>query len=90
MTQTENRAVGHEHTVSVVGRERITVTGVSEVLSFDESSVVMDTSAGSLTLDGDELNITKLDLENATVLLRGRLLGMYYIEPRGKRKLFGR
>lgn len=90
MAQSENRAAVREHSVSIVGREKTAVTGVTEVVSFDENNVIMGTSAGSLTLDGEELNITKLDLENGVVCVEGRLHGMYYIEQRGKRRIFGR
>lgn len=91
MAQTENRPAGREHSVSVIGREKTAVTGVTEVISFDENNVIMGTAEGSLTLDGNGLNITKLDLENGVVCVEGRLVGMYYIEQsRGKRRLFGR
>lgn len=91
MAQAESSRAGmREHSVTVSGREKMTVTGVGEVISFDENNVVMETSAGSLTLDGNGLNITKLDLENGVVCVEGSLVGMYYIEQRGKRRLFGR
>lgn len=91
MAQVENsRAVGREHNVNITGRERITVTGVCEVISFDENSVVMETVDGTLTLDGTEMNVTGLDLANGQVTVTGRLMGLYYIEQRGKRRLFGR
>ncbi len=91
MAQSENsRTTLREHSVSIVGREKMTVTGVGEVISFDENNVVMETAAGALTLDGAGMNITRLDLENGTVCVEGQLVGMYYIEQRGKRRLFGR
>ena len=91
MAQTENiRASLGAQGVSIAGREKMTVTGVGEVISFDENNVVMETTAGTLTLDGTDFNITRLDLENGTVCVEGRLVGMYYIEQRGKRRLFGR
>lgn len=78
--------------VTVRGRESVSVTGVEEVESFDEESVVMTTSDGALTIDGTGLNVTKLDLTGGEVAIEGRFIGMYYAEPRKKagRRLFGR
>ncbi|MBQ3100696.1 MAG: sporulation protein YabP [Clostridia bacterium] len=91
MAQSENiRAAGRDHTVCINGRESIAVTGVCEVVSFDENSVVMETVAGTLTVDGTEMNVTGLDLANGQVNVTGKLVGLYYIEQRGKRRLFGR
>ena len=91
MAQSENiRAAEREHNVCITGRENIAVTGVCEVVSFDENSVVMETVAGTLTIDGTEMNVTGLDLANGQVTVTGKLVGLYYIEQRGKRRLFGR
>ena len=40
------------HSLALEERHRLCVSGVSEVLSFDEEQVVMDTSLGLLTVDG--------------------------------------
>ena len=50
----------------------------------------METVAGTLTVDGTEMNVTGLDLANGQVTVTGKLVGLYYIEQRGKRRLFGR
>lgn len=78
--------------VTVTAREKITVTGVEEVISFDEGSVIMATTGGTLTVDGEGLNVTKLDLTGGEVVICGHFIGMYYIDPRKKsgRRLFGR
>ena len=91
MAQSENsRVPQREHNVNIIGRERMEITGVCEVVSFDENTVVMQTTDGALTVDGNEMNVTGLDLANGRVTVSGRLVGMYYIEQKGKRRLFGR
>jgi len=96
MAQTENdRALNGQnaregHNVIITGREKIELTGVCEVISFDENTVVMQTLDGNLTVDGTEMNVTGLDLSNGRVTVSGRLVGLYYIEQKGKRRMFGR
>ena len=45
------------HSVNLEERHRLAVTGVSEVLSFDENEVVMDTALGLLTVEGKQLHV---------------------------------
>ena len=96
MAQTENdRALNGQnaregHNVIITGREKIELTGVCEVISFDENTVVMQTLDGNLTVDGTEMNVTGLDLSNGQVTVSGRLVGLYYIGQKGKRRMFGR
>ena len=52
------------HLVTMENRERLSVTGVNDVLSFDEESIVADTDMGVLVLKGVDLHVNKLNLEN--------------------------
>lgn len=85
------RAPHPAHRVALDGRERVSVTGVKDVSSFDENGVVMETVCGVLTLDGEELGISRLDLSCGEVDVTGRVIGLYYVDPgRRKKRLFGR
>lgn len=50
-------ARGAAHNINMKGRRSLQVSGVWDVLSFDESSVVMQTSMGTLSIDGEDLRI---------------------------------
>lgn len=67
------------------GRERATVTGVLEVVSFDENEVVMQTSHGMLTVSGDGLHVEKLTLEAGELVIAGRVDAMLYTDGQGSR-----
>ena len=45
------------HRLELVGRERLTVSGVEDVERFDENGIVMSTSAGVLVVTGEDLHI---------------------------------
>ena len=102
MTQngSEKAIQGRGHTLSATDRREITVKGVSEVLSFDESIVRLVTVCGILNLEGEGLRVHVLDLKSGVVAVTGRLCGVLYeedlsadegISPRGRaraRRLF--
>ena len=58
------------------------MSGVTEVVSFDESMVVLKTSLGLLTLQGQELKLKTLSLEGGQVAVDGQISGLIYEEPR--------
>lgn len=69
------------HSLSAGNRESITVTGVSDVVSFDESNVRLVTVCGILNLEGEGLRIHILNLKEGTVAVTGRLNGVLYEDP---------
>jgi sporulation protein YabP len=56
----KNRRPELAHHVIADGRERLSISGVEDVESFDEESVVAITSAGVLVVRGSQLHIDKL------------------------------
>lgn len=76
---TQNTAASpRPHSLWVSGREDITVRGVTEVLSFNESVVELITTRGYLTLEGQGLRVTALDTEGGLVSVNGLLYGALY------------
>ena len=47
------------HSLSLKGRARLTLDGVTEVVSFDEGAVILRTALGLLTVEGEGLHVTK-------------------------------
>ena len=65
-------------------RERgvLTMTGVTEVVSFDESAVVLRTSLGTLTVHGQQLQLKQLAQDGGQVAVEGTVSALIYEEPR--------
>ena len=61
------------HRLTIENRASGTMTGIREVVSFDENQVVLDTDMGLLTLKGKELHVSRLTLENGEVDLNGTI-----------------
>ena len=69
------------------GRNRLTLTGAKEVLRFDEELAELSTSLGNLTVEGTNLKLKCLSLDDGTVVVEGKLSGLRYPEPGRKRGL---
>ena len=72
------------HRVELDERNRLTVTGVEEVDSFDEEAVVMYTSGGLLTVFGSELRIERLTTDGGELCVEGRIDCLQYEDTREK------
>lgn len=59
-------------------REKISVTGVSDIHSFDDELVIIQTDLGILTIKGDDLKMNKLNLENNELIVEGKIIAIAY------------
>ncbi|MGB9809035.1 MAG: sporulation protein YabP [Caldanaerobacter sp.] len=71
------------HNVSIENREKMNITGVLNVISFDEESVIVETEMGILTVRGQGLHINKLNLDEGQVSLDGEIVNLNYSEKGG-------
>ena len=78
------------HKLQLNERKKLTMTGVTEVVSFDETAVVLQTSLGLLTVQGQQLQLKNLSMEGEQVAVEGAISALSYEEPRqgGWRRLF--
>lgn len=61
------------HTLYLDNRSKGTVTGVTDVIAFDEKEILLKTKAGKITLRGSGLTLTKLDLEHGETDIQGKV-----------------
>lgn len=85
----EEKQLQRAHKIVVIQRKSGTVTGISDVLSFDENEIVLDTEMGLLTIKGKDLHISRLTLELGEADLEGRVDSMVYSERGHKKKKEG-
>ena len=79
------------HKLTLEERSRLTMTGVTEVVSFEEHNVVLHTALGTLIVQGSDLKLKTLSLEGGQVAVDGSISALIFEEPRlsGWRHLFG-
>ena len=75
--------------IIISDRTNAVLSGVEDIISFDDTNIVMKTILGTLSVDGTDLHIVKLDLEGGDVALAGTVNGMYYIQDAPAQKQNG-
>ena len=79
------------HQLTLEGRERLTVSGVEDVERFDENTIVMSTTAGTLVVAGENLHIGKLSLDGGELHVDGQIDSLSYEDQgAGRGGLLGR
>lgn len=75
----------YAHSVNLVERKNLLITGVKKIEHFDEEQFFMETIQGFLTIKGDGLELIKLDTMQGNVTIKGNISNMTYMEESGKK-----
>ncbi len=86
----QNDASVKHHAVSMTDCTQLSVSGVTEVNSFDEFTVELVTICGNMTIEGDGLHISRLDPEKNETDISGHINGIFYSKTKEKRTGFFR
>lgn len=84
----EKKSTKLPHNLILKGRKDLSISGVLDVDSFDESTVVAYTELGELTIKGQNLHINKIDLDSGDLDLEGNILSLEYLEDKVAEKGF--
>lgn len=81
------------HKLTLEERKKLMVTGVTEVVSFDEAAVMLRTDMGTLLVQGRDLQLKTLSLDGGQMAVDGTVTALVYEEPKQSggwvRRLFG-
>lgn len=69
--------MGLSHQIMLYNREKGNLTGILDVISFDENTIVLDTDMGLLTIKGKDLHVSRLTLERGRSTSRDRQTVLY-------------
>ena len=76
-----------KHTLMLDNRSKLMITGAQDVNGFNEETVSVQTSDGTLVIKGSALHIEKLNLDTGDVCIEGKVSAMQYIGSASKSKL---
>ncbi len=76
----------YNHSINVLERKNILVTGVKKIESFDDTEFLMETVMGYLALKGEELELLKLDTMQGNVSIKGLLKSFTYLDDSIKKE----
>ena len=73
-------------------RNKLSISGVNDVLSFDDQVVIVETELGLLTIKGENLKINKLSIDTSEVIVEGEINNLAYSEHQAKSEggIFGK
>ena len=70
----------HTHSVSIVDRNVINITGVIKVENFDKTEFLIESSLGFINIKGEKLEMIKLDTLDSNIRNKGKIDSMIYLE----------
>ena len=73
------------HSISIIERKNIVITGVKKVDSFDNEEFLLETIMGYLAIKGEELEMVKLDTIQGTVTIKGFIKSFDYLDENNKK-----
>ena len=73
--------------IHLENREKLNISGVKDVLSFDDQMVILETELGLLTIKGENLRINKLSIDTLDVSIDGTINSLIYSESSPDKKI---
>ena len=87
MVVEERKNIGLNNIVQNIileNRNKLSVSGVKDVISFDDELVIIETDLGLLTVKGNNLKINKLSIDTGDVSVEGEISNLGYSDPTKK------
>lgn len=82
----EKNVIRLPHNIILEDRKTLSVSGVEDIDSFDENMVVLFTDLGELTIRGNNLHITKLNVDTGELSMDGSIVAIVYSEQPDKKQ----
>ena len=82
----ENKLESPRGNIVLENRKELSLTGVEEVISFDDEKILLNTKLGFLTIKGAELKMNKLDVQNGDVIISGTITSIVYSSKEVKKE----
>ncbi len=67
-----------QHKVIMINRKNCSLTGITDVIAFDEKEVILETQMGALFIRGENMHIKRLTLEQGEVDVEGSIDSYMY------------
>ena len=74
------------HSVTICDRQSVLLTGIEDVLNFDEGAVVLATTLGTLAIEGEGLHIKQMNVDSREFGIEGKIFSLCYMDKRSRRR----
>lgn len=82
----ERKRSASRHSLQIDRREKVNVSGMIDVISFDEESVIGETEMGIIIIRGANLHVHKISLDSGELAVTGEVDSVTYESPGGPAK----
>ena len=80
MDKVDNIVGNYNHSINIVERKNLMVTGVKKIDNFDSEEFLLQTTMGYLVIKGTDLELVKLDTMQGNVSIKGTIISFNCIE----------
>ena len=77
---TDDKIISFPHNISLEDRKNLTVSGVTDIGSYDEQTVTAETPLGELTIKGEGLHIIRMSVDTGELIVEGEISSLMYSE----------
>ena len=74
----EQSNISKSHKLSMDNRKRLTLTGIKDVVSFDLTQILLESTLGMIHIKGSDIKVTRLSLEKGDVDIEGTVHSFVY------------
>ena len=71
-----------EHSITLKDRNKLVISGVEHIYSFNDKKVEVRTSAGEMSIEGENLDMSKLDLDENIISIEGTINSIVYTKAK--------
>ena len=80
---------GIRHDVIINSRKRLEMSGINDVLGFDEKEIMAQSGSSSVSIEGEKLKIERFDAEKGELVVNGLINGIFYFSKDMSKKRKG-
>ena len=77
-----------EHNLTLKGRSSLTISGIEHIYSFNDKKVELRASAGEMVIEGENLDMGKLNLDESVISVQGTINSIVYSKERKPQESF--
>lgn len=74
----DEKMIAFPHNLSLEDRKNLTVSGVTDIGSYDEQTVIAETQLGELTIKGEGLHIIRMSVDSGELIVEGEISSLVY------------
>ena len=74
----DSKKINSFQNIVLENREKLNITGILDVFSFDDQIIIVETELGLLTIKGVDLKINKLSIDTSDFVVDGKINSLTY------------